>query len=107
MAPSPRALASRVDCILDEQGRGTQHDDERRLRLLQYGIRCNCICPARVHTPFVDGFLTQHYPGRSARCSRSYRRSNRSVDGKPAEIAALALYLCSEEAGSSRQRLPH
>ena len=31
---------------------------------LAEGIRCNCISPARVHTPFVDGFLKQNYPGR-------------------------------------------
>src|SRR6185436_10192659 len=29
-------------------------------------IRCNCICPARVHTPFVDGFLKKSYPGKEA-----------------------------------------
>src|SRR4029077_14676814 len=33
---------------------------------LSYRIRCNCISPARVHTPFVDGYLRQHYPGREA-----------------------------------------
>ena len=27
------------------------------------GIRCNCICPARVHTPFVDGYLSKNFPG--------------------------------------------
>ena len=31
---------------------------------LPYNIRCNCISPARVHTPFVDGFLQKNYPGR-------------------------------------------
>ncbi len=31
---------------------------------LDEGIRCNCISPARVHTPFVDGFLAENYPGR-------------------------------------------
>ena len=25
------------------------------------GIRCNCVSPARVHTPFVDNFLEQNY----------------------------------------------
>ena len=30
------------------------------------GIRCNCVCPARVHTPFVDGFLAKNYPGKEA-----------------------------------------
>jgi 2-keto-3-deoxy-L-fuconate dehydrogenase len=30
---------------------------------IKQGIRCNCICPARVHTPFVDGYLARTYPG--------------------------------------------
>ena len=29
-------------------------------------IRCNAISPARVHTPFVDGFVAKNYPGREA-----------------------------------------
>ena len=33
---------------------------------LPYGVRCNCIAPARIHTPFVDGYLERHYPGREA-----------------------------------------
>jgi NAD(P)-dependent dehydrogenase (short-subunit alcohol dehydrogenase family) len=31
---------------------------------LAHNIRCNCISPARVHTPFVDGYLKNNYPGR-------------------------------------------
>jgi 2-keto-3-deoxy-L-fuconate dehydrogenase len=31
---------------------------------LAHNIRCNCISPARVHTPFVDGFLHRNYPGK-------------------------------------------
>jgi NAD(P)-dependent dehydrogenase (short-subunit alcohol dehydrogenase family) len=31
---------------------------------LHYKIRCNCISPARVHTPFVDGFIAKTYPGK-------------------------------------------
>ena len=30
---------------------------------LEYNIRCNSISPARVHTPFVDGFISKNYPG--------------------------------------------
>ncbi len=33
---------------------------------LPYNIRCNSISPGRVHTPFVDGFLTKNYPGKEA-----------------------------------------
>src|SRR5207249_6005730 len=31
---------------------------------IAHGIRCNSISPARVHTPFVDGYLRKNYPGR-------------------------------------------
>ena len=63
------------------------------------GIRCNCICPARVHTPFVDGYLAKNYPGREAEMMKTlseYQPIGRM--GKPEEIAQLALYLCSDEA---------
>ena len=63
------------------------------------GIRCNCICPARVHTPFVDGFVAKNYPGREAEMMKTlseYQPIGRM--GQPDEIAQLALYLCSDEA---------
>ncbi len=63
------------------------------------GIRCNCICPARVHTPFVDGYLAANYPGREAEMYQKlseYQPIGRM--GRPEEVAALALYLCSDEA---------
>ena len=63
------------------------------------GIRCNCICPARVHTPFVDGYLRATYPGREAEMFKQlseYQPLGRM--GTPEEVAALALYLCSDEA---------
>jgi len=63
------------------------------------GIRCNCICPARVHTPFVDGYLREHYPGREDEMRRTleaYQPIGRMCT--PEEVASLALYLCSDEA---------
>lgn len=66
---------------------------------LAAGVRCNAISPARVHTPFVDGFLARNYPGQEAEKMKDLERSQPiGRMGKPAEIAALALYLCSEEA---------
>jgi 2-keto-3-deoxy-L-fuconate dehydrogenase len=63
------------------------------------GIRCNCICPARVHTPFVDGFLRRHYPGREREVFQKLSEAQpMGRMGKPEEIASLALFLCSDEA---------
>lgn len=63
------------------------------------GIRCNAISPARVHTPFVDGFLAKNYPGQEAEKMKDLQRAQPiGRMGEPAEVAALALYLCSDEA---------
>lgn len=63
------------------------------------GIRCNCICPARVHTPFVDGYLAKTYPGQEAEMFAKLSAAQPiGRMAKPDEIAALALYLCSDEA---------
>lgn len=63
------------------------------------GIRCNCISPARVHTPFVDGFLAKNYPGQEAEKMKVLAASQPiGRMGTPEEVAALAHFLCSEEA---------
>jgi NAD(P)-dependent dehydrogenase (short-subunit alcohol dehydrogenase family) len=62
-------------------------------------IRCNSIAPARVHTPFVDGFLAKNYPGREAEMFEALSKTQPiGRMGKPEEIGYLALYLCSDEA---------
>lgn len=62
-------------------------------------IRCNSISPARVHTPFVDGFIAKNYPGNEAAMFEKLSKSQPiGRMAKPEEIAALALYLSSEEA---------
>jgi len=64
------------------------------------GIRCNSISPARVHTPFVDGFIAKNYSGQEQQVFEKLSKSQPvGRMGKPQEVAALALYLCSEEAG--------
>ncbi|MGC9199270.1 MAG: SDR family NAD(P)-dependent oxidoreductase [Acidobacteriaceae bacterium] len=63
------------------------------------GIRCNCISPARVHTPFVDGYLARTYPGREAEMMQTLEKAQPiGRMGRPEEIAWLALYLCSNAA---------
>ncbi len=63
-------------------------------------IRCNSISPARVHTPFVDGFISKNYPGKEAEMFDKLSKSQPiGRMGKPDEIAALALFLCSNESG--------
>jgi 2-keto-3-deoxy-L-fuconate dehydrogenase len=66
---------------------------------IKENIRCNCISPARVHTPFVDGFLTKNYPGKEAEMFEKLSKTQPiGRMAKPEEIAALILYLCSDEA---------
>jgi NAD(P)-dependent dehydrogenase (short-subunit alcohol dehydrogenase family) len=66
---------------------------------LKNNIRCNCISPARVHTPFVDGFLSKNYPGKEAEMFEKLSKTQPiGRMGKPEEIGYLALYLCSNEA---------
>ena len=66
---------------------------------LAFNIRCNCISPARVHTPFVDGFLTRNYPGHEQEVFKELEKSQPiGRMAKPDEVASLALFLCSDEA---------
>jgi 2-keto-3-deoxy-L-fuconate dehydrogenase len=63
------------------------------------GIRCNCISPARVHTPFVDGFIQKNYPGQEKEMFDKLSKTQPiGRMASPKEIASLALYLCSDEA---------
>jgi NAD(P)-dependent dehydrogenase (short-subunit alcohol dehydrogenase family) len=67
---------------------------------LEYNIRCNSISPARVHTPFVDGFISKNYPGQEKEMFEKLSKTQPiGRMGTPEEIAALALYLSSDEAG--------
>lgn len=62
-------------------------------------IRCNSISPARVHTPFVDGFLAKNYPGQEQEMFEKLSRTQPiGRMASPDEISKLVLYLCSDEA---------
>ena len=62
-------------------------------------IRCNCISPARVHTPFVDGYLRKNYPGREQEMYDKLANTQPiGRMGEPEEVASLALFLCSDAA---------
>ena len=64
------------------------------------GIRCNAMSPARVHTPFVDGFLAKNYPGHEEEMMATLAATQPvGRMGEPEEVANLAVYLCSDEAG--------
>ena len=66
---------------------------------IQDGIRCNCVSPARVHTPFVDSFIAKTYPGREPEMFEKLSKTQPiGRMAKPDEIAHFVLYLCSDEA---------
>ncbi|CAN5725518.1 glucose 1-dehydrogenase [soil metagenome] len=66
---------------------------------LDAGIRCNSISPARVYTPFVEGFINKNYQGREAEIFDKLSKSQPiGRMGKPIEVANMALFLCSDEA---------
>lgn len=66
---------------------------------IHQNIRCNSISPGRVHTPFVDGFLSKNYPGKEKEMFEKLSRTQPiGRMAQPEEVAHLALYLCSDEA---------
>lgn len=66
---------------------------------IDYGIRCNCVSPGRVHTPFVDKYLEKNYPDdRDEMFDKLSKTQPIGRMGTPDEIAALVAYLCSDEA---------
>ncbi len=64
------------------------------------GIRCNCISPGRVHTPFVDGFIAKTYPGQEKEMFEKLA-STQPIGrmGSPEEIAELAYFISSDAGG--------
>jgi 2-keto-3-deoxy-L-fuconate dehydrogenase len=66
---------------------------------INFNIRCNAISPARIHTPFVDGFISKNYPRKEKEIFEKLSKSQPiGRMGTPEEVAELALYLCSDNA---------
>ena len=66
---------------------------------LSYGIRCNSVSPARVHTTFVDDYLEKNYLGKEKEMfERLSKTQSIGRMAEPQEVADMVLYLCSDEA---------
>jgi NAD(P)-dependent dehydrogenase (short-subunit alcohol dehydrogenase family) len=66
---------------------------------MKAGIRCNSVSPARVHTSFVDGFINKNYPGKEKEMFQKLSEAQPiGRMGAVEEVAALVLYLSSDEA---------
>jgi len=63
-------------------------------------IRVNCVCPGTVDSPFVEGYLEKYHKHEKEKVRQELNaRQPIGRLGKPEEIAHLALYLASDEAG--------
>lgn len=60
------------------------------------GIRCNAICPATVESPSLEGRMRAQGDYETARAAFIARQPMGRI-GRPEEIAALAVFLASEE----------
>jgi 2-keto-3-deoxy-L-fuconate dehydrogenase len=62
-------------------------------------IRCNCIAPGTVQTPFVEGYLDKYHSHEKEKV-RAELKERQPIGrlGTPEDIAGLVRYLCSKEA---------
>lgn len=64
-----------------------------------YGIRCNSVAPARIHTPFVDSYLEKNYAdSKQEMFDKLSKTQPIGRMGTAEEVAAMIKYLCSDEA---------
>jgi len=63
-------------------------------------LRVNCICPATVETPFVEGYLEKYHQHEKEQARAAlHQRQPIGRMGRPEEVAYMALYLASAAAG--------
>jgi NAD(P)-dependent dehydrogenase (short-subunit alcohol dehydrogenase family) len=63
-------------------------------------IRVNCICPGTVETPFVEAYLEKYHRHEKEKVRAELdQRQPIGRLGRPEEIAGMALYLASDDAG--------
>ena len=60
------------------------------------GIRCNCICPGTIESPSLDDRLKAQGDYEAMRAAFASRQPMGRI-GRPEEVAALAVYLASDE----------
>jgi 2-keto-3-deoxy-L-fuconate dehydrogenase len=67
---------------------------------VKQGIRCNAICPGTVYSPFVEGYVERfHSDTREETIKELHARQPIGRMGRPDEVADLAVYMASAEAG--------
>jgi 2-keto-3-deoxy-L-fuconate dehydrogenase len=67
---------------------------------VKQGIRCNAICPGTVYSPFVEGYVERfHHDTREETIKELHARQPIGRMGRPDEVADLAVYMASDEAG--------
>jgi NAD(P)-dependent dehydrogenase (short-subunit alcohol dehydrogenase family) len=64
------------------------------------GLRCNCICPGTIYSPFVESYLDRfHADTKEETIAQLHARQPMGRMGTPEEVADLAVYLASDAAG--------
>ena len=61
-------------------------------------IRVNAICPGTIHTEMTEALIRAYYPDREAALQMFRDRQPTGQMGEPADVAAAAVYLASDEA---------